>query len=90
MKEGASRESIVQELIQRGYEPAIPFTILAFFPAYQLQHVPSPTLAQMLEAYQAVREEGLLNVKLGNCGRFARTSEEFETLLAAVGPEAIA
>jgi len=29
------------------------------------------------------------NVKLGNCGRFARTPQEFETLLAAVGPEAV-
>jgi pyruvate-formate lyase-activating enzyme len=70
-------------------DPAIPYTILAFFPAYRLQHVPSPTLAQMIEAYQVVREEGLLNVKLGNCGRFARTPEEFESLLTAVGPEAI-
>jgi pyruvate-formate lyase-activating enzyme len=70
-------------------DPAIPYTILAFFPAYRLQHVPGPTLAQMLEAYQAVREEGLVNVKLGNCGRFARRPGEFETLLDTVGAEAI-
>jgi hypothetical protein len=42
----------------------------------------------MSEAHRAVREAGLLNVKLGNCGRFARMPEEFETLLA-VGSEAI-
>jgi pyruvate-formate lyase-activating enzyme len=71
-------------------DPTIPFTILSFFPAYRLKHVPSPTLAQMLEAYQAVREVGLLNVKLGNCGCFARAPDDFEALLAEVGPEAIA
>ena len=43
----------------------------------------------MLKAYRAVREEGLVNVKLGNCGRFARTPEEWDTLLEAVGLEAI-
>jgi hypothetical protein len=37
----------------------------------------------MIEAYGAVQEAGLLNVKLGNCGRFARAPEEFETLLAS-------
>jgi hypothetical protein len=47
------------------------------------------TLARMIEAYGAVREAGLLNVKPGNCGRFARAPEESETLLAAVGPESI-
>jgi pyruvate-formate lyase-activating enzyme len=70
-------------------DPTIPYTLLAFFPAYQLQHVPTPTMTQMLLAYQAAHKAGLLNVKLGNCGCFARAPEEFETLLAAVGPEAI-
>jgi len=70
-------------------DPAIPFTILAFFPAFRLQDVPSPTLEQMLEAYQATREAGLLHVKLGNCGHFAREPQDFAKLLAAVGPEAI-
>ena len=70
-------------------DPAIHYTILAFFPAYQLQHFVSPTLAQMVAAYQAARRAGLLNVKLGNCARFARTPQEFETLLSAVGLQAI-
>jgi hypothetical protein len=43
----------------------------------------------MIDAYRAARKVGLLNVKLGNCGCFARIPGEFETLLAAVGPEAI-
>lgn len=71
-------------------DPAIPYAILAFFPVYQLSQVPSPTLAQMLDAYQVVREVGLANVKLGNCGRLAQASEEWEALLAVVRPEAIA
>jgi pyruvate formate lyase activating enzyme len=70
-------------------DSTIPYTVLAFFPAYKLPHVPSPTLTQMLEAYQVAREEGLQNVKLGNCGRFARTSEEWETLQTEVGLDAI-
>jgi pyruvate-formate lyase-activating enzyme len=70
-------------------EPAIPFTILAFFPAYQLTQAPCPTLAQMIRAFRAAHEAGLVNVKLGNCGCFARQPEAFETLLAEVGREAI-
>ncbi len=70
-------------------DPAIPYTILGFFPAYRLQDVPSPTLEQMVAAYQAVRELGLQNVKLGNSGQFARTQEDLQALLEAVGPKAI-
>lgn len=70
-------------------DPTIPYTILAFFPAYQLPHVPSPNLAQMIEAFQAARAAGLLNVRLGNCGCFTRGPGEFDRLLAAVGAEAI-
>jgi pyruvate-formate lyase-activating enzyme len=70
-------------------DPTIPYTILAFFPAFRLQHLPRPTMAQMLNAYQAAHQAGLLNVKLGNCGCFARSPEAFEKLLAAVGPEAV-
>jgi pyruvate-formate lyase-activating enzyme len=70
-------------------DPATPYTILAFFPAHRLQSVASPTLEQMLQAYRAAREAGLLHVRLGNCGRFARTEAEFETLLEAVGAEGI-
>jgi hypothetical protein len=46
------------------------------------------TLAWMIEAYGAVREAGLLNVKLGNCGRFAYALEESEVPPTAVEPEA--
>lgn len=71
-------------------DPTIPYTILAFFPAYRLGDVPSPSLDQMLAAYGAAREAGLHHVRLGNCGRFARTEGEFERLLAVVGVGGIA
>jgi pyruvate-formate lyase-activating enzyme len=70
-------------------DPEVPFTILAFFPAYRMLDTPQPTLDQMVEAYQASREAGLRQVRLGNCGVFARTAEEWESLLAAVGREGI-
>nr|HID59259.1 radical SAM protein [Desulfobacterales bacterium] len=61
-------------------DPEIPYTILAFFPEYQLIEVPSPNLEQMLEAYAKVKDVGLKNVRLGNIGMFVRTEEELELL----------
>ncbi len=68
----------------------VPFIILAFFPTYRLADNPSPTLAQMLEAYAAVKEIGLRQVKLANPSVFARTTEDWDHLLAAVGRESVA
>lgn len=70
-------------------DPAIPFTLLAFFPAFQMQDTPRPTLGQMLQAYEAVKETGLQNARLGNCGVFARSEADWDNLLAAVGQEGI-
>jgi pyruvate-formate lyase-activating enzyme len=70
-------------------DPEIPFTILAFFPAYRMLDTPSPTLVQVVETYEAVRETGLRQVRLGNCGVFARTAEQWTTLLERVGVEGI-
>jgi pyruvate formate lyase activating enzyme len=67
----------------------VPFTILAFFPSYQMLDNPAPTLAQMLEAYEAVCEIGMQQVRLGNLGVFARTEDQWVTLLEAVGQEGI-
>jgi hypothetical protein len=41
----------------------------------------------MVQAYEAVRQTGLRQVRLGNLGVFARTAGEWETLLDAVGME---
>jgi len=57
-----------------------PFTIIAFFPEYELIDVPPPSLQQMVEAYYAAKDVGLKNVKLGNIGVFARTRGDYERL----------
>lgn len=62
-------------------EPEIPFTILAFFGEYKLKKHRSPTLFEMLEAYQVAKESGLKRVRLGNIGIFVKSEEEFEILL---------
>jgi pyruvate formate lyase activating enzyme len=65
-------------------DPQIPYTILAFFPEYQLKEVPSPSLKQMLDAYARVKDVGLRNVRLGNIGIFVKTEEDLELLQEAV------
>jgi len=61
-------------------DSAIPFTVLAFFPEYKLIDVASPNFQQMIEAYYAVRDAGLKNIKLGNIGMFAKTERDHKTL----------
>jgi pyruvate-formate lyase-activating enzyme len=68
-------------------DPQIPYTILAFFPEYQLKEVPSPSFEQMVEAYTRVKETGLNQVRLGNIGIFARTEEEFVLLKNLLGSQ---
>lgn len=70
-------------------DPDIPFTILAFFPTYQMSDTPPPTLDQMVEACEAVCEAGVRQVRLGNCGVFVRTLEKWAELLDRVGVERI-
>ena len=65
-------------------DPELPFTILAFFPEYQLKDASPPTVSQMLEAYEKARDAGLVNVRLGNIGVFVRTQEDLEALTRAV------
>lgn len=67
----------------------IPFTILSFFPAYQMQNSRCPTLMEMIQTYLAVKNVGLKNVKVGNCNLFAKTPDEWALLIGAVGKESI-
>lgn len=66
----------------------LPFTILAFFPTYKLRDVSSPTLDQMLAAYEVAKAAGLKRVRLGNIGVFVKDEEEMERLLT-IAREAI-
>lgn len=52
-------------------DPEIPFTILAYFPAYKMT-VRSPALDEMADAYDAAKSEGLQNVRMGNLGVLSR------------------
>jgi pyruvate formate lyase activating enzyme len=70
-------------------DPDIPLTILAFFPAYKMKNSQSPTLSDMVRIYHRTKEIGLKNVKLGNCGTFAKSKEDWEHLLQEVGKEGI-
>jgi pyruvate-formate lyase-activating enzyme len=65
-------------------DPAIPFTLLAFFPEHRMKSYRSPTVKEMVEAYQAVRSIGLESVRLGNVGIFARTQRDVEYLTTHV------
>ena len=58
----------------------IPYAIVAFFPEHKLKNVPSPNFQQMVEAFEAAKDAGLENVKLGNLGRFVKNMEEYEML----------
>jgi pyruvate-formate lyase-activating enzyme len=64
----------------------IPFTILAFFPQHEMKDVTSPTLDQMLSAYDTARAKGLKHVRMGNTGVFCKTDEDYKRL-ATLAPE---
>jgi pyruvate-formate lyase-activating enzyme len=66
-------------------DPDIPFTLLAFFPEYQMKKYKSPKVSEMIEAYSAVKAVGLRNVRLGNTGIFASTKEDHHLLKERVG-----
>jgi len=66
-------------------DPDIPFTLLAFFPEYQMKKYRSPKVSEMIEAYTAVKAVGLRNVRLGNTGIFASTKEDHSLLKKRVG-----
>ena len=73
----------IAELV-RDADPGIPFTILAYFPAYQMK-VRSPYLQEMLDAYEAVNLAGLENIRLGNIGIFAKTDRDLVKLEKEIG-----
>ncbi len=68
-------------------DPQIPFTILAFFPEYQLREVPPPSFEQMLEAYTRATQRGLKHVRLGNIGIFVKTEQQLKLLKSLLGSQ---
>jgi len=61
-------------------DPEIPYTLLAFFPEYQMKRYKSPKASEMIEAYMGVRAVGLRNVRLGNTGVFASSEQDYVLL----------
>jgi pyruvate-formate lyase-activating enzyme len=66
-------------------EAEIPFTILAFFPEYQMKENRPPSTQEMITAFTEVKGTGLKNVRLGNTGIFAHKEEDYKLLLRKVG-----
>ena len=58
-------------------DTAIPFTILAFFPEHRMRGFRSPTVEEMVRAYEVAKAAGIKAVRLGNLGVFARSAEDF-------------
>lgn len=69
---------IAELLAQVGSE--IPYAIVAFFPEHKMMKVPSPNFQQMVEAFEAAKDAGLKNVRLGNLGTFVKSKEEYKML----------
>jgi pyruvate formate lyase activating enzyme len=61
-------------------DPSIPTTLLAFFPTYQLSEVRPPTLEEMMQSAQAMLQQGLTNLRLGNIGVFVKSQQDYDTL----------
>jgi len=65
----------------------IPFTILAFFPEHRMNNYRSPTVSEMIIAYEKVKAAGLQNVRLGNLGVFIKTKDDRNLLNRCVEPQ---
>ena len=70
-------------------DPAIPFTILAFFPEHRMKDFRSPTTREMVDAYRSVKSTGLTNIRLGNLGVFVRNDDDLEYLTANIEGNAL-
>ena len=60
----------------------IPYAVIAFLPEHKLKHIPSPDFRQMISAFEAAKDAGSRNVRLGNLGRFMKSMDEYEMLYA--------
>jgi pyruvate-formate lyase-activating enzyme len=68
-----------------GIDPLIPFTLLAFFPEYRLKDARPPTVTEMISTYHSVKDAGIINMRIGNIGVFARTNQDLELLEQETG-----
>ena len=83
-------ESDQLEMIARhlaAVDASIPFTILAFFPEHRMRGYRSPTVSEMIAAYDKVKSTGLQHVRLGNLGVFVKTDADQRFLNRHVVPQ---
>jgi len=85
--EGDELERIAGDLAQ--VDPAVPFTILAFFPEHKMKDFRPPNVKEMVKAYRRVKATGLKNIRLGNLGVFLHNDRDREYLLANVEMDAL-
>jgi pyruvate formate lyase activating enzyme len=69
-------------------DPNIPFTILAFFPQYKMKNFETPTVEDIVRAYENAKAAGLSSIRLGNLGVFANGAEDYRYLEAHVDSDA--
>ena len=62
-------------------DPGTPYAIIAFIPEHELKGVRPPDFREMVGAFEAARDAGLENVRIGNLGMFVRDEDEYEALL---------
>lgn len=79
--------AIAQHIVET--DPTIPTTLLAFFPTYKLSEARPPTLEEMIQSAQAMQQQGLTNLRLGNIGVFAKTQQDYEALTSQLDRIAI-
>ena len=84
--ESAELEKIARVL--SAVDPAIPFAILAFFPEYKMKEFRTPTVEEMVRAYENAKNAGLTRVRLGNLGVFAKAVEDYRFMEARVDRDA--
>ena len=69
-------------------DPTIPFTILAFFPQHEMKDKRTPSVEDIVRAYENAKAAGLSSIRLGNLGVFAKVEEDYRYLEAYVDSDA--
>lgn len=64
-----------------GVDPETPYGMIAFIPENEMRDVPSPDYGQIVDAFEADRDAGLRNVRVGNLGCFVSDMDQYEVLL---------
>ncbi len=78
-------EKIFRLVVQ--VDPNIPFTILAFFPQYELINNRAPEMLEMIQAYYLAKDMGLKRIRVGNLGVFLKSERDIKLFTSLLNPE---